>query len=70
MLPEETIMQYLPRKADIYLSEWKRNKDRKPLIIKGARQVGKTETVRKFASGNYQNIIEINFITNPEYFPS
>lgn len=43
------------------------NPDRKPLIIKGARQVGKTETIRTFARENYKNVIEINFITEPSY---
>ena len=56
-------MTYLKRKADYYLQEWKNNSDRYPLIIKGARQVGKTETIRRFAKSNYKNIIEINFIT-------
>ena len=56
-------MGYLVRKADAFLREWKKNPDRKPLIIKGARQVGKTETIRTFARENYKNVIEINFIT-------
>ena len=60
-------MSYLVRKADIFLKEWKKNADRYPLIIKGARQVGKTETIRRFAKKNYKNIIEINFITDPAY---
>ena len=60
-------MSYLIRKADTFLKEWKQNTDRYPLIIKGARQVGKTETVRKFAKENYKNLVEINFITEPVY---
>ena len=40
-------MAHLKRKADMFLETWKADKDRKPLIIKGARQVGKTETVRE-----------------------
>lgn len=60
-------MGYLSRKADVFLSEWKQDPDRYPLIVKGARQVGKTETIRKFAKENYQNVIEINFITEPYY---
>ena len=47
-------MSYLVRKADIFLKEWKKNADRYPLIIKGARQVGKTETIRRFAKKNYK----------------
>ena len=37
----------LRRKVDSYLMAWKNNPDRKPLIIKGARQIGKTESVSK-----------------------
>ena len=40
---------YLRRKIDDYLKEWKNSEERKPLIIKGARQIGKTESIRKFA---------------------
>ena len=36
---------YLKRKIDDYLLEWKKNMDRLPLIIKGARQIGKTESI-------------------------
>lgn len=57
----------LARKTDVSLQEWKKNPDRYPLIIKGARQVGKTETIRRFAKENYKNVIEINFITEPAY---
>lgn len=60
-------MGYLTRKADSFLIEWKNNPDRYPLIIKGARQVGKTETIRKFAKENYKSLVEINFITEPMY---
>lgn len=60
-------MRYLKRKIDSYLSDWKDNPDKLPLIIKGARQVGKTESIRYFASKNYKSIIEINFVTEPIY---
>ena len=60
-------MSYLARKADAFLNEWKKDQGRYPLIVKGARQVGKTETIRKFARENYKNVIEINFITEPHY---
>ncbi len=59
--------KYLNRKADKYLQDWKHGENRLPLIVKGARQVGKTETIRRFAKNNYKNIIEINFITEPQY---
>ena len=39
---------YLKRKIDTYLKEWKGNKDKKPLIVKGARQIGKTESILKW----------------------
>ena len=58
---------YLKRKADDFLVQWKSNPDRKPLIIRGPRQVGKTETIRKFAAENYENVIEINFVEQPKY---
>ena len=60
-------MSYLIRKTDTFLRNWKKNPDRYPLIIKGARQVGKIETIRKFAKENYKNLVEINFITEPAY---
>ncbi len=44
--------------------EWKKNRDRKPLIIIGARQVGKTWSVREFAKNTYKSILEINFQDN------
>lgn len=55
------------RKIDNFLNEWKEDPDRKPLIVKGPRQVGKTESIRKFASENYESIIEINFVEEPKY---
>ncbi len=47
--------------------KWKNNENRKPLIVKGPRQIGKTESIRNFAVGNYKNIVEINFVTDPKY---
>lgn len=58
---------YLKRKIDDFLMGWKNNSDKKPLIIRGSRQVGKTESVRKFASENYGQVVEINFIEEPKY---
>ncbi|MCL2424717.1 MAG: ATP-binding protein [Oscillospiraceae bacterium] len=60
-------MLYLSRKVDTFLIDWKSNPDRKPLVVKGARQVGKTESINKFASDNYKNIIYINFVEEPKY---
>ena len=46
-------MPYLQRKVDQYLENWFRDPDKKPLIIKGARQIGKTESIRCFASDRF-----------------
>jgi len=48
------------------LKEWKGKKNRKPLIIRGARQVGKSYLVRLFGSECFQRVVEINFEKNPE----
>lgn len=57
----------LKRKIEKELLDWKNSQNRKPLIIKGIRQCGKTFVARKFADENYENIIYINFFQNPEY---
>ena len=58
---------YLKRKVDAFLAAWKADPDRKPLIIKGSRQIGKTESVLHFASANYESVIEINFVRDEKY---
>ncbi|MCM1024990.1 MAG: ATP-binding protein, partial [Roseburia sp.] len=60
-------MELLRRKIDADLTEWKRNPDRLPLIVKGARQIGKTESIRKFAGENYQYVVEINFALQKQF---
>ena len=60
-------MAVLQRKIDNILREWKAKEDRKPLVIKGCRQCGKTFSVRNFASQNYDNVIYINFMEMDEY---
>ena len=57
----------LKRKIENDLLDWKKNKKRKPLIIKGCRQCGKTSSVLKFASENYENVVYLNFFENPNY---
>ena len=57
----------LKRKVDAYLTNWKSNPDRKPLIIKGARQIGKTRSIEWFASQNYKSVIQINFVEQTKY---
>ena len=60
-------MLYLKRKIDAYLAEWKSNPERRPLVVKGPRQVGKTESILRFARQHYENIIYINFVEEPKY---
>ena len=60
-------MERLKRKIDEYLVEWKKNKNRLPLIIKGARQIGKTNSIRNFGKNNYKVFIEINFALMPQF---
>lgn len=60
-------MELLERKIDTYLREWKANPKRKPLIVKGARQVGKTESIRAFGRMNYESVIEINFALQKKF---
>ncbi len=55
----------LKRKIYDELVAWKKDDDHKALVIKGARQVGKTFIVREFAKENYEHYIELNFIADP-----
>ncbi|MCK4505554.1 MAG: ATP-binding protein [Candidatus Aegiribacteria sp.] len=49
------------RRALDYLVEWKDRKSRKPIVIRGARQVGKTWLARELAATCFDNLVEINF---------
>ncbi len=60
-------MHLLRRKIDDYLKEWRNNADRMPLIVKGARQVGKTASIMQFAHDNYKNVVAINFVLQQKY---
>ena len=60
-------MQLLKRKIDGFLAQWKQNPERKPLIVKGARQIGKTESIRAFGKKNYESVIEINFVLQKKF---
>ncbi|MCC8043564.1 MAG: ATP-binding protein [Oscillospiraceae bacterium] len=53
------------RKIMQYLKEWKKSPHRKPLILQGARQVGKTYSVLEFGRTEYENVAYFNFETNP-----
>ena len=53
------------RKISTYLDSWKSNPYRKPLIMQGARQVGKTYSILEFGRKEYENVAYFNFETNP-----
>ena len=57
----------LKRKIDSFLIEWKNNPEHMPLIVKGARQIGKTESIRYFAKHHYAHVVEINFVLQKQY---
>lgn len=57
----------LKRKIESRLTEWKNTQGRKPLIIKGCRQCGKTFSVLDFARKNYTHVVYLNFFENPDY---
>lgn len=57
----------LKRKIESRLTEWKNTPGRKPLIIKGCRQCGKTFSVLDFARKHYTHVVYLNFFENPDY---
>ena len=57
---------YLNRKIDHFLMEWKAETDRKPLLLRGARQVGKTSAVKNFSS-NFKYFLSVNFDERRDY---
>ena len=61
------MIKRLKRKIDKYLIEWKNSSNKLPLIIKGARQIGKTNAIRNFGNNNYKTFIEINFALQPHF---
>lgn len=56
----------LRRKIESVLTEWKDSKSKKPLVVKGIRQCGKTYIVQKFAKENYESVVYMNFILEPD----
>lgn len=54
------------RKIMGYLETWKEEKHRKPLVLQGARQVGKTYSILEFGRTHYENVAYFNFETNPK----
>lgn len=59
-------MRYLPRIIDKYLEEWANQSIHKPLLVRGARQVGKSWAIRHLGE-RFKHFIEVNFEKNPEY---
>ena len=59
---------YYPRSIDSYLSEWASRKTHKPLLLRGARQVGKSTAIRHLAK-NFESFVEINFEKQASYIP-
>ena len=67
MYSEGDIMDRLKRKIDDFLIKWKNDSSKLPLIVKGARQIGKTDAIENFAKNNYKNVVEINFALQKQY---
>ncbi len=57
----------LKRKIDIFLDEWKKSSYRMPLIVKGARQIGKTASICHFAKNNYKSVVQIDFLLQKQF---
>ncbi len=56
----------MERKAEKHLVNWKNSKRKKPLLLQGARQVGKTWLLLEFGRKHYRNVAYFNFESNPE----
>ncbi|CAN1485637.1 COG1373 Predicted ATPase (AAA+ superfamily) [Flavobacteriaceae bacterium] len=57
---------YIPRNIDIELINWKSDEKKKPLLIRGARQIGKTSAIRNLGK-QFTHFVEVNFDENPEF---
>ena len=55
----------MKRKIIDTLVEWKNSQNRKPLVVNGARQIGKTYIINEFGNANFSNLVYINLETNP-----
>ena len=58
---------YFKRKIDDFLAQWKKDPSHKPLIVKGARQIGKTESILHFARAQYSSVVYINFVLDKKF---
>lgn len=56
----------LRRKIESLLLEWKNTPEKKPLVIKGIRQCGKTFIAKDFAYRNYRSVVYMNFTLEPD----
>lgn len=56
----------LKRKIESDLIQWKNRRHKQALLVEGARQVGKTTSIRSFAKQHYESFIELNFERNPK----
>ena len=56
----------MQRTAIAQLTTWKTSSIRKPLVIRGARQVGKTWLMKEFGKTEFKNFVYINFDSNPD----
>ncbi len=60
---------YISRTIIDSLIQWKSSKNRKPLLLQGARQIGKTMIMREFGRMHFDNVVEINFDRDKELVP-
>lgn len=65
---QDSFIMYYPRFIDSYLSEWASRTSHKPLLLRGARQVGKSTAVRHLAK-SFESFVEINFEKQASYIP-
>lgn len=56
----------LKRKIEDEIYNWKKSRTKQGLLITGARQVGKTSSVEEFALKNYENLVKVDFVKQPE----
>ncbi|MBC8440553.1 MAG: ATP-binding protein [Deltaproteobacteria bacterium] len=56
----------MKRKINSVLNQWKTSPLRQPLLVRGARQVGKTYSVSAFGDSNFENMVSVNFEEQPE----
>ena len=56
----------MKRSIEKSLLDWKNDPGKRPLLVRGARQVGKSYTIEKFCQANFKNSVVIDFELNPE----